>query len=707
MGFLAPSILLGLLAAGLPWLIHLIGKRRATPVRFAAMQLLLRSERRVSARRRLRQILLLIARTGVAAALPLIFARPFAERPSDLPEESLGAQSAVIILDDSASMRRQADGTSLFDRARERIRQLLRQLPADADVALLTASEGSEPRVGELSLERGRLMEALETTRSTARAADFNQALRRAGAILATSQRQERRTFVVTDGQAAGWGDSPPVTGGNDVVLLDIGQNYPWANRAVIGVTAQPAAELGTGTVSVEAEIADFSGKPSNGLGVTLKIDDDVVSKSFVDLPAGGRQKKTFVHTLPTGGGSHDVEISIEGDDFPLDDRRLGRLELSQALRVLVINGDARTVSREDEAYFLELALKASDRSTSVMTALPDDVSPGALSNYNVVFLANVAEPSVALAAALDRFVNAGGGLFLSVGGKVDTAVWNERLAPLLPQPLSLSRTAAALPGQAAGETVDDRPAARLLPLDRRHPMLAAFPARGEGIASARFFKFVLLEPVPDTAGATVILRYETGAPALVEKTVGKGRVMLLSTTIDREWTDLPIRAGFLPLIQEAARRLAGTSDHGGAGVLVVGQRRELSLAPGERRLEITKPDGTVWADTKDRGASKTVGFTETDEPGIYRVRAAGADGVLGPRPAEGFVVNIDSAESDPARLTPAQRPDRRPATPAGKEPPKRRVELWHGLAALLILLVMFESALTLRWRRPVVAEQR
>ena len=491
------------------------------------------------------------------------------------------------------------------------------------------------------------------------------------------------------------------------MVLLDIAQSFTWANRAVVSVNAQPAADLGTGTVSVEAEIADFSGTASAGLGVTLKIDDDVVSKSFIDLPANGRQKKAFVHTLPTGGGSHDVEISIEGDDFPLDDRRLSRLELSHALRVLVINGDARTVSREDEAYFLEIALKASDRSTSVMTALPDDVAPGALSNYNVVFLANVADPSAALATALARFVNAGGGLFLSVGSKVDTAIWNERLAPLLPQPLSLTRTAAALPGQAAGETVDDRPAARLLPLDRRHPMLAAFPARGEGIASARFFKFLLLEPVPDTAGASVILRYETGAPALVEKTVGKGRVMLLSTTLDREWTDLPIRAGFLPLIHEASRRLAGTSERGGASVLVVGQRREIPLPPGERRLEITKPDGTVWADTKDRGAAKTLSFTETDEPGIYRVRGAGADGVLGPRPAEGFVVNIDPSESDPARLQPSQRPDRRPETTPGKEPPKRRVELWHGIAALLILLVMFESALTLRWRRPVVAEQR
>src|SRR3954463_15931217 len=106
MGFLAPSILLGLVAAALPWLGDLIGKRRAVPVRFAAMQLLLRSERRVAARRRLREVLLLLAGTAIAAALPLIFARPFTERVSDLPQDSLTAQSAVIVLDDSASMRR-------------------------------------------------------------------------------------------------------------------------------------------------------------------------------------------------------------------------------------------------------------------------------------------------------------------------------------------------------------------------------------------------------------------------------------------------------------------------------------------------------------------------------------------------------------------------------------------------------------------------
>src|SRR5512133_2040932 len=106
MQFVAPAILLGLLSAALPYLIHRIGKRRAVPVRFAAMQLLLRSERRVHARRRLREILLLLARTAVAASLPFILARPFSEKTTDLPVVSFDSQAAVLILDDSASMQR-------------------------------------------------------------------------------------------------------------------------------------------------------------------------------------------------------------------------------------------------------------------------------------------------------------------------------------------------------------------------------------------------------------------------------------------------------------------------------------------------------------------------------------------------------------------------------------------------------------------------
>jgi hypothetical protein len=283
-----------------------------------------------------------------------------------------------------------------------------------------------------------------------------------------------------------------------------------------------------------------------------------------------------------------------------------------------------------------------------------------------------------------------------------------------LPQPLGLKRTAAAAPGGAPeGETVDLRPAERLAPLDRRHPLLASFPAKGDGLASARFFQFMLLEPVPDAPGRAVVLRYENGAPALVAGDVGRGRVLLLTTTVDREWTDLPIRPGFLPLVQEAARFLAGAPGSDSITALTVGQRREVTVGPEDARIEIVTPAGASrWLTPEGHDARpvdpraaegrgrRTVTFTETDEPGLYRVRASRADGTVADRASESFVVNLDPAESDPALLPDDKRPDRAVGASAEAAAPKRRLELWHGLSAVVLFAVLGESLLTLRRRR-------
>src|SRR6185436_16691316 len=239
MQFGAPSLLLGLLAAGIPWLVHLIGKRRATPVKFAAMQLLLRSERRVSARRRLREILLLLARTATAASLPLIFARPFTERAADVPAASLDSQSAVILLDDSASLRRARGGGALFDVAKDKARSLARQFPSDSEVAVVLSSVGSNAPLAELNPERSRVLQAIEAVSCSARPADFTAAMRRAALILANSPRQKRRIFLITDLQSAGWEDGAGLPESNppEVVVLDVAP-AAWENRAVVEVKA-------------------------------------------------------------------------------------------------------------------------------------------------------------------------------------------------------------------------------------------------------------------------------------------------------------------------------------------------------------------------------------------------------------------------------------------------------------------------------------
>ncbi|HET6284015.1 MAG TPA: BatA and WFA domain-containing protein [Polyangia bacterium] len=715
MFFLVPSLLLGVAAAILPWLIHRIGKRRANPVPFAAMELLLRAERQISARRRLREILLLLLRTAIAAALPLAFAKPYTEVTSDLPASTSLPQTAVIVLDDSGSMQRgkTAGGGPLFERGRARIRSLLSHLAPESDVALVLASEGTPTPIPEPSTDRTRILSALDAARCSARRADFTSAVRKAVQILAASARPERIIYLVTDLQAAGWegGTGLPPAGPSahppTVVILDVTDGNPGSNRAVISLSAEPAPEGGALGLAVTAEIANYGNEPVKNLGITLKLDGVAVAKGFVDLPANGRARKRFLHAVAEGGTAHEAEIAIDGDSFSLDDRRLTRVEVSRGLRILIIDGDPRTVRTEDEIFFLEAALRAGGSSFSVSTAMPDELTGREVANASAIFIANVARPSDELGTALIRYVEGGGGVFISVGDKVDVDDWNKRLGRILPQPLGLKRTASAPPGGSReGETVDTRPAERLAPIDRRHPLLASFAARGEGLASTRFFQFMLLAPVPDSPSRAVVLRYENGAPALVESEIGRGRVLLLTTTVDREWTDLPIRPGFLPLVQEAARRLAGAPAGEAVLALTVGDRREISIGNDDRRIEVVKPSGqSRWLTPESRASggkpSRAAVFTETDEPGGYRVRASRNDGALVDRPDDLFVVNIDMRESDLTPLPADRRPDRsRAAAAPGDAAPKRRMELWHALATVVLLLVLFESLLTLRFRR-------
>ncbi|HXJ23659.1 MAG TPA: BatA domain-containing protein [Polyangia bacterium] len=704
MHFLAPSLLLGLAAAVLPALIHRIGRRRARPIRFAAMELLLRADREVAARRKLRDRLLLFARTALAAALPLVFARPFALVRSDLPAVTGRSQSAVVVLDDSASMRRRSSAGTPFAVARDRARAVIEHLSPDSEVAIVLASQGTASPIAELSGDRPRVLAALESLTCSARAADFGAALRRAAQILSSSTRADRLIYVATDLQSAGWGDVTPaaLAGVPAVVVMDASDGAAWTNRAVLDVHAEPAPEEGAQGLAVIAEIANFSPEPARGLGVTLSIDGAETARGFVDVPAGGRARKRFVLTA---SGGHEAEVAIDHDDFPLDDRRASLVEAARGLRILVVDGDPRTVRTEDETFFLEAALRAGGSGFSVATVLPDQLGDRDLSDYGAIFIANVSRPSPAAAEALDRYVRRGGGLFVSVGDHVDADAWNQTMRALLPQPLGLARSAAALPGaHPEGETVDLRPAERLAPFDRRHPLLSGFPARGEGLSSARFFEYMLLAPVPDAPARRILLRYESGAPALVETQVGRGRVLLLTTSIDREWTDLPIRAGFLPLVQEAARYLAGAPSGDATAAVAVGDKREIALEPDERRIEVVRPAGdSRWLLPAARGDAhtrRTVVFTETDEPGFYRVRAARADGSIADRADASFVVDVDPGESDPARLPEDRRPDRAGGRPGAGAAPQRRLELWHWLGAAAIALVLLESILTLRFRR-------
>ena len=149
---------------------------------------------------------------------------------------------------------------------------------------------------------------------------------------------------------------------------------------------------------------------------------------------------------------------------------------------------------------------------------------------------------------------------------------------------------------------------------------------------------------------------------------------------------------------------------------MTVGAAREIATSPDEKRIQVTKPDGHVVAvvpsDLPTGVAAAVAGaapgtrvalFRDTDQTGIYRVRAFRQNGSWVDRPDETFVVNLDTRESNPKLLDRARWPDRAAPSAAGggaeSESPLTRWEAWHFVGAALVFLLLLESMLTLKLR--------
>ncbi len=712
MSFLAPGYVLLTALFAVPIAIHLIGRSRAKVRRFAAIELLLRGDKRVARRTKIRQWLLLLVRALAIAAVPLILAKPFFETASDgLPATAVGGpQSAVIIIDDSMSMSAVRRGRSLVETARARARRIIEAL-GDSDVAIVLASRGGGAPVPELTADRAKLERAITDVRPTYRATDITGALKRAAQILENAARPERRVYLLSDLAAHGFSGEPPWAAGHGPALvpIDVSDGKPAANRAIVDIKTEPAVHLGPRGVRVSVEVANFGADALKDLTVTLLVDGKPVTKGLLDVPAHGRATKRFFHVFPLTTnegeiGVHDVAGELPADALPADDRRFARVEVRRDLRVLVVDGDPRTSRRDDEVFYLETALRPGDRDDSqldVTTVAPDELANHRLADFDVVFLCNVKAPD---GGALRDYVQHGGGLFIALGDNVDPDAYDDALGALLPQRLQALRTVGATAAdrddgeRRAGGTGD---AQRLGHVDRNHPLLAPLAEQhaAEALEAARFTRYALFRPTPE-GQRQVLLRFTDGAPALIESRYGEGRVLLWASTIDRDWTNLPIQPAFLPLVQQSTRYLARAPMREPEAPLLIGQHHEIALRDGDLRVEVTQPSGRQRTFDRDKVAGrKALAFDTTDEPGIYRVAVAGRDGVMRPRRDATFVVNVDAAESDPTPIdaTRLQQLAVGGGAKVAAAAPKRRVELWHMLGAALLILLLGEALLLRR----------
>ncbi len=643
--FVHPAYLWGMLAAAGPIVIHLINRRRARTVEFAAIALVLRSERRNARRLRLRRLLLLLLRTLVCLAVPIALARPFLA-PKDAVADTggRGPTANVIVLDTSLSMRLKWEGETLFDRAKRQAKELIAGLSPEDAVAVLPCAarwSGPPPSAG---YDFGLAREAVDAAQAGYEATDMNACLAVAARVLGAAPLEGKRIFVVSDMTANGWNFElpPPVVSTEkgelrpQIVLVDAAGGAALANRWIEKLEVEPAFSLGPRAYSFTLLLRSV-GSGASRLSAHLKVGEEVVARGFIDLEAGGSARKTFSHRFDEGGEVAGA-VEVDADDLPDDDVYPFLAFVRRDVHALVVDGDPSVNRYRDEAFFVEKALSPGGEGTSIRYRIVDvdAFSDLDLAPYDLVLLLNVRAVPERKVSELSRFVRSGGGLFISAGDRIDVDAYNRQLGALLPARLHLAKAA-------------DGGATGFARIAWSHPIFSVFQGEGrEGFASARFQTYLLTRPPPpDTE---ILATFEEGAPALLLREVEKGRVALFTSTVDRAWTDFPIRTAFLPVMQQLAGYLARALDERRAQTLLVGQSHRLPVPQGAEEVVVEGPEGIRVEFKGEALSTGELTLSQVDRPGVYRVRVRRGTAWETP-PGLSFVVLTDRRESDTTRV--------------------------------------------------------
>jgi hypothetical protein len=463
----------------------------------------------------------------------------------------------------------------------------------------------------------------------------------------------------------------------------------------VAEVTLESDGQAAEEVWNILATVKNFDGA-AKVAELRLVVGGRLASTARLELGPGASAEHSFEYRASPGDGNlaGHVEV-VDPEGLEIDNRFEFALTPRRDLRVLVVNGAPSSQIYEDETFFLERALRPSKESRSAIAAVSttrEGFERRSLDEFDVVVLANLAYVSPGKAQELETYVRGGGGLLISMGNHVDPVQYNARLAGLLPKKLRgvkhLSRVGDA---DAAMKTTG------FGRYSFAHPVLHTFRRASNSVLyGARVYGYMLLEPAA-LDDVTTVLSFGDRSPALLDRKVGDGRVLLWTTSLDRGWTDAPIRPVYLPMVRQMiaylARRTSALADQ----IPVVGEGFSFSVPQADlERVVVHRPDGVrevITDPTRDvhfvpiiRGQYRVF----IQENGENEKRLLSAD----------FVANLSG---DEGRLLPVESKDLawRDHRSIGKngagEVGEQRQDLWPILLFILTLLLLAETLVGLR----------
>jgi len=701
-GLTAPLLAAGGVAAvGIPVAIHILSRMRRQPVRWGAMRFLEIAYRQQKNKLRLENWLLLAVRCLIVGILGLALSGPVLTGCAGSLTSGLDTSGRVVhlVIDDALSSTAQetADQTR-FQRHIAEAKQIIDTLEPRDRVAVWALARPARAVVADATPDRESIAQALDALAPRASRSDLPAALELVGEQVREDGTPRDRALVVVLGDLAGasahWSEPTPAALanlGDRARVLVAAPSAASGNVQLTSLTPRRTLVLArspdggsAGAVAVALTARRFAAGAEDAsatLDLTVRdAEGKVVSRTQRDARwAPGQVEATLNVELPLDNGSSaaDGPVAVEArlapgalpDAIPGDNVLLATAEVRGALAVGLIDEPGNVAADaiapgEFVARALAPLTEVNGSGMRVAALSPTTLTAETIDALDAAVLLR---PDLLPAGAweqLAQFTARGGLLWVVVPPGEASAVWTDPMRRAFEldwriglEPVSLAESAGGLAldtGARAPEALEliganwgellrpvrvTRKLECIVPADQAWLALEdkATPRDEDALAEAPGLR-------ESTTG--------TRRALLAQQRVGEGSVLLLSAALDADWTNLPTKPVFVPLLHETLRGVLGSSPRGiglatagdqptlGAGWVGVAQVQQAGTAEQPGVVLALRPIGDGLVTTQ----------AAAEKPGVYR--AASADGVA----AGGLLaVNPDTSAGDTRPATDQQ----------------------------------------------------
>jgi hypothetical protein len=540
--FLHPwAAALGAALISVPIIIHLINRMRFRRVRWAAMEFLLKSQKRNRRRLLIEQLILLALRCSLVVLAGVLVSR-FVGCSPDASAAANTSTTHVVVLDDTLSMtdrwKEQGETKSAFSVAKAQIQEIAKQAARAGGAHQLKVIRLTEPAppVFDARLNDETLVELagkLDAVECSPLHVEPRAGVEAAAKVFDETPQDRRVLHFVSDFRARDWGGTEGeavgkaidalAAAGVKIYLVDAAHPYRKADRsgqvpqyhdnlAVTDLRPQSRVVARDLPVPFTVTIANFSSVERKVM-LTVKVDgaERLEAAVPIDHLKPGYNTHTFsLHFSDVGFRNVSASLPDEEAGVPGDNLRYAVVDVLDQVPVLLVDGDGPDGLRSGGSTFYLLSVLESVKGVKLVPRGIDALEKGGLDQYACIYLLNVGPLKPPAVKALYDYVREGGNVAFFLGDKVRPDFYNKELYKagkgLFPVPLADKPTAPLTDAEKEDRKNDGQ--LKVLIRNEQHPIFKPILADPDPRTPA-VFNFLLRMPVIDQYFPVSRLRWD------------------------------------------------------------------------------------------------------------------------------------------------------------------------------------------------------